>query len=309
MRRRELLLAAAAGPLSARAVPAEVVRLLVAYPPGGVSDSGARLLASLLSERIHKQVIVENHAGAGGVVAVQALSRAAPDGKTLCFAAISPLLYGPWVHGSNFELLRQVQPVIAVMDTPVLLLATPSFHVHTLAEVLSAARAAPGSVRWGNSGLGTTGHRVMEALGRAAGVQFTDVPYKGGGQQLNDALSGQFEILSSNVASLQLAYVQQGRLTAIAVGGPHRVPGLLTVPTLAELGFPQANLVSTFGIFAPHGLAQAEVRRLNAVIQEVMARPQWQHWLTLNSNLPADGSPEDFARRIEHERGSAAVHP
>ena len=305
MRRRELLLATAALPMGVRAAPSDVIRLLVAYPPGGVSDASARLLASLLSERLHTQVIVENHAGAGGVVAIQALSRAAPDGKTLCFAAISPLLHAPWIQESHFELLRQVQPVIAVMETPVLLLATPSFHVHSLAEVLAAARANPGAIRWGNSGLGTTGHRVMEQLGRAAGVQFTDVPYKGGGQQLNDALSGQFEILSSNVASLQLGYVRLGRLTAIAVGASRRVAALPEVPTLAELGFPQANRVSTFGIFAPHGLPEAQVRKLNTAVQEVMALPQWQRWLTLNSNLPAGGSPEDFTRRIEQERSSA----
>ncbi|HEY4082771.1 MAG TPA: tripartite tricarboxylate transporter substrate binding protein [Burkholderiaceae bacterium] len=309
MRRRELLLAAAAAPVGAGAAPSDVIRLLVAYPPGGVSDASARLLASLLSEHLHRPVIVENHAGAGGVVAIQALARAVPDGKTLCFAAISPLLHGPWVHDAHVELLRQVQPLVAVMETPVLLLATPSFHVRSLADVLAAARADPGSVRWGNSGLGTTGHRVMEALGRAAGVQFTDVPYKGGGRQLNDALSGQFEILSSNVASLQLAYVQQGRLTAIAVGGSHRVSALPAVPTLAELGFPQANLVSTFGIFAPRGLPEPQLRRLNAAVQEVMAQPPWQRWLALNSNLPAGGSPEDFARRIEQERSSAVAQP
>jgi tripartite-type tricarboxylate transporter receptor subunit TctC len=308
MRRRDLLLAGAAGALpgAALAWPERPLHLIVAYPPGGVSDETARLLAQGLAARLKVQVLVENRAGAGGVAAMEALARAAPDGHTLCYAAISPLVFAPLLMKPAYDAQRDFQPVMAVMHTPVLLLAGPGVKAAGLPELLAAARAgAPGSLRWATSGLATVGHMVLEQVAQAAGVAITHVPYKGGGQQLNDALGGQFELLSSNVAPQQLQYLRQGRLKAFAVGAPQRLAALPEVPTLAELGFARANLVSTFGIFAPRGIPPARLRRLNAALNELLREPGLAERLAASSNLPGGGSPQDFALRIEQERERA----
>jgi tripartite-type tricarboxylate transporter receptor subunit TctC len=236
------------------------------------------------------------------VAAMEALARAAPDGQTLCYSAISPLVYAPLLAKPGYDPQRDFQPVMAVMHTPVLLLAHAGFKPDSLAEVIAAARAAPGRVRWASSGLATVGHLVQAQIAAAAGVEITHVPYKGGGQQLNDALSGQFEMLSSNVAAQQLQYLKQGRLKAIAVGAPQRLAVLPEVPTLAELGQPQANLVSTFGIFAPRGTPPARVQWLNRLLNDLLSQPEMRERLAASSNLPGGGSPEDFALQIELER-------
>ncbi|MCX2860524.1 tripartite tricarboxylate transporter substrate binding protein [Paucibacter sp. PLA-PC-4] len=299
------LLLALLAALPASAWPERAIRLLVAYPPGGVSDETARLLAQGLSQRLKVPVLVENRAGAGGVAAMEALARAAPDGHTLCYSAISPLVIAPLLGKLAYDAQRDFAPVMRVMDTPVLLLAHAGFKPDSLAELLALARSHPGRVRWASSGQATIGHLVLEQLKMTARVDITHVPYKGGGQQLNDALSGQFEMLSSNVAPQQLQYVRQGRLKSIAVGAPQRLAALPEVPTLAELGYPTANLVSTFGIFAPQGVPPQRLQRLNELLNEVLAEPELQQRLAASSNLPGGGSARDFERLIERERSRA----
>lgn len=306
MRRRELICLAAASALprvhAAPGWPSQPLKLLVAYPPGGLSDDVARRLAQGLRERLGTPVIVEHRAGAGGAVAMEALARAAADGHTLCFSAISPLVYAPLFSALPYDPVRDFQPVMAVMHTPVLVLATASFSADSFGQALALARAAPRQLRWATSGLATVGHMVLEQVSQAAQVEFTHVPYKGGGQQLNDALGGQFELLSSNLATLQIQYVKQRRLKALALGSPQRVTALPEVPTLGELGFPAANLVSTFGVFAPRGIAAERLELLNAALNAVVADGELRDRLSATSNLPGGGTPEDFARQIARER-------
>lgn len=301
IRRRLLLCALAPVALDAARAqpwPTRPIRLVVAYPPGGVSDEMARLLARGLALRLRTAVTVEHQPGAGGVVAMEALSRAPADGHTLCYCAISPLVLAPLLGPLGFDPQRDIAPVIGVMDTPVLVLAHPSFAPSTVAEVVAFARAAPGRVRWASSGLATVGHLVLEQIRAASGADFTHVPYKGGGQQINDALGGQFEIFSSNVAALQIQYVREGRLKAIAVGAPTRLSALPEVPTLAEAGFASANLVSSFGIFAPGATPSAVIARLNHEFNALLAEPELRARLAAVSNLATGGSPDEFRRRI-----------
>ncbi len=288
--------------------PTRPLHLIVAYPPGGVSDETARALAEFMSARLKVPVIVENRAGAGGLTALESLARATPDGHTLAYCAISPLVFAPAGTGSA-TLLRDVVPVVSLMDTPVLVLAHPSFKPRDFAAMLAAARAAPGRLRWATSGHATVGHMVLAQVRAAAGVDIIHVPYKGGGQQLTDAIGGQFELLSSNVASQQLQFVRQGRLRALAIGSPVRLPVLPDVPTLAELGFAEANLVSTFGIFAPRGVPEDRLRLINAVINEALRQPELRARMLDVSNLPTGGSAADFAARIAKERERALRVP
>jgi tripartite-type tricarboxylate transporter receptor subunit TctC len=299
--RRRCLLAglAAAGvaALPASGWAREALRLVVAYPPGGVSDQITRALASLLDAQGAGPVVVENRAGAGGAVALASMARTAPDGRTLCFSAISPLSQSTVPVGGR-PLVEAVVPVIGVMHTPVLLVGTPAFAGRSFGDLLAAARARPGLLRWATSGAGTAGHQVLEQVRRATGIDVTHVPYKGGGPQLHDALAGEFELLSTNVAPLQIDYVRTGRFTPLAVGAPARVGVLGAVPTFAELGCPGANLASLFGLFAPRGTPDAVVRRVNALLGRALAHPALRNRLLSSGNLPAGGSAAEFAAAI-----------
>src|SRR3954470_7771894 len=261
-------------PLHAQASwPSKPIRLVVAYPPGGVSDAVARALADRLATTLGQPVVVENKAGASGSIGLDAVAKSAPDGHTLGFAAISPLALTPHLGKSPFDPARDLVPVVSVMDSPVLLLATSATPAKDLRELVAAARAKPGSVRWSTSGPASLGHIMLEQFKAAAKVDITHIPYKGGGQQITDALSGQFEVLSVNASPAISAQVQAGKLRPLAVGAPARLDSLPNVPTLAEAGYPAANLTSLFGLFAPAGTPPAIVERMNAEINKALALP------------------------------------
>lgn len=299
MRRRGLLLAAAT--CSARAWTGDALRIVVAYPPGGVSDRIARLFAERLAPVLRTTVVVDNRAGAGGSVALSVVARAAPDDRTLGFCAISPLALLPH-FGTPAP---AVVPVSGVMRTPLLVLGTPALHAHSFEEMVRDARK-PGAepLRWATSGVGTIGHLCVEEVRRQLQLPIVHVPYSGGGPQLQDALAGRFELLSSNLAPLQIGYVHAGRLAPLALGAPHRSPVLPRVPTFAELGCPGANLSSLFGLFAPEGTTPEAVHRLNAACAQVLAEPAFRRELTDAGNEPADGDAPSFAAEIAAQRAA-----
>jgi tripartite-type tricarboxylate transporter receptor subunit TctC len=286
--------------------PGHHVRLTVAYPAGGVSDEIARELASRLEARWGVPVIVDHRPGAGGAVAMEALARANGGDLALCFSAIAPLLQPAQTRPARFDPVRDIAPLAAVMSTPLLVVATPAFKAGTFDDLVAAARREPGRIRWATSGQATTGHLVLRQVCATAGVDITHVPYTGGGQQITDALAGHFEVLSSNVAARQLAYVREGRLRALAVGAPQRVALLPDVPTLAELGYAAANLSSLFGVFAPGSTAGARLDELALQLNAVLGQSGFKQRILANGNLPATMSRTDFVRRIASER--SALH-
>ncbi|MES2610142.1 MAG: tripartite tricarboxylate transporter substrate binding protein [Pseudomonadota bacterium] len=312
--RRRLLRWAAGGAALVAAAPAahaaaaprwpnRPVRLIVVYPPGGVSDATARALAQPLARSLGVPVLVDNRAGAGGSVGIDLLTRAAPDGHTLAFSAITPLTLQPLlVSGGLRDPLHLVAPIVGIMHTPVLVMGTPALGNRSFTEMVALARTRPGAVRWASSGVATTGHMVLVQTRLHSGADITHVPYQGGGAQLNDALGGQFEVLSSNLAAQQLEYVAAGRLRALAVGSPTRLPALRDVPTLAELGYPRANLSSLFGLFAPAHTPPAVVQSLNEAINGILDAEGFGAVLKDKHLLPAGGTVQAFAQQIAAER-------
>jgi len=301
-----VLAAACAAPHRAFAAappwPQRPVRLIVVYPPGGVSDGMARALAEPLAQALGVPVLIENRAGAGGSVGMDALARAAPDGHTLAFSAISPLTLHPLLAHVPYDPLRAFVPVASVMRTPVLVVGTPAFAGRSFADLVAIARSRPGAMRWATSGVATIGHMVLAQVRLQGRLDITHIPYQGGGPQLNDALSGQFELLSTNVAAQQLQYIESGRLRALAVGAPARIEALPAVPTLAELGFERANRDSPFGVFAPARTPAAVVQRLNGEINRLLGGEPLRARLRDAYNIPAAGSSEDFAMEIAADR-------
>ncbi|MBK6613357.1 tripartite tricarboxylate transporter substrate binding protein [Ottowia sp.] len=290
----------------AQAWPAKPVRITVAYPPGGVADGMARLLADKLAPMLGQSVVVDNKAGASGTIGLDAVAKSAPDGHALGFAAISPLVLNPHLGKSPFDPARDIAPVASVIASPVLLLGTTALAAADFKALLAAAKARPGALRWATSGPASLGHIVLEQVKVGAGVDITHIPYKGGGQQINDALSAQFEVLSVNAGPAVMGHIQAGKLRPLAVGSPVRLGALPGTPTLAELGLPAANLASVFGLFAPAGTPAAVVERLNAEVNRLLKDPDVRRRIEAADNVPTGGSAADFARLIASESASNA---
>ncbi|MBV7543420.1 tripartite tricarboxylate transporter substrate binding protein [Acidovorax sp. sic0104] len=297
-----LALAPAAAIAQAPSWPtAKPIRIVVAYPAGGVSDTVARALADKLAVQLGTPVVIENKAGASGSIGVDAVAKAAPDGYTIGFAAISPLALNPHLSKSPFDPQKDIAPVVSVMYSPVLLLGTPASQAGDFAALIAGAKAHPGQVRWATSGLASLGHIMLEQIVGKSQVQITHVPYKGGGQQMNDALGGQFEVLSTNAGPAVLQHIKAGKLRPLAVGAPARLDSLPQVPTLAELGQPAANLSSLFGLYAPAQTPAAVVARLNAEVNKALAQPDIRNKLDATDNVPTGGTAAEFARQIAQE--------
>ncbi|VTU23108.1 Argininosuccinate lyase [Variovorax sp. SRS16] len=289
----------------AQVIP-KTIHLIVGYPAGGVADVVARALADKLGAQLGTAVVVENRGGASGTIGMDAVAKAPPDGGTLGFSAVSPLVLNPHLAKSPFDPLKDIAPVASVMYSPVLLLATSATGTRDFASLLEDARARPGAVRWATSGQASLGHIVLEQLRAAANVNITHVPYKGGAQQMNDALGGQFEILSINAGPSLTPQIKAGRLRPLAVGAPKRLDNLPKVPTLAELGFPAANLTSLFGVFAPAAMPSILIEKYNAEINRALDSPDLRAKLMAADNVPTGGSAEAFADEIAAEYESNA---
>jgi tripartite-type tricarboxylate transporter receptor subunit TctC len=280
------------------------VRLIVPYPPGGVSDVVARALGEQLAPLFGQPVIVENKAGASATIGMDALAKSAPDGYTLAFSAISPLVLSPAIGKVPYDAERDFTPIASAMISPVLVLATPANPAKDFRDVMGRAKDAPNTIRWATSGQASLGHLMLEQLQDSAKVQLVHIPYKGGGQQITDALSGQFEVLSVNAGPSISEHIKSGRLRPLAVGAPKRLDSLPGVPTLAELGYPRANLSSHFGLFAPANLPTRLLDRLNTDINNALATPAVRNRLVASENVPTGGSAREFARQIAVEADS-----
>ncbi|MBO9514248.1 MAG: tripartite tricarboxylate transporter substrate binding protein [Variovorax sp.] len=303
-RRRALVaalgLCAIAASVHAQAVP-KTIRLIVAYPTGGVSDVVARALADKLATQLGVTFVVENKAGASGTIGMDAVAKAAPDGATLGFSSISPLVLNPHLVKSPFDPIKDIAPVASVMYSPVLLLATPATGTRDFRTLIDDARARPGAVRWATSGQASLGHVVLEQVRASAKVDITHIPYKGGGQQLTDAVGGQFEILSTNAGPSVAVQIKSGKLRPLAVAAPARMESLPKVPTLAELGYADANQSSLFGIFAPAGTSPILIDKYNVEINKALASPDLRARLQSTDNVPTGGRAEAFASEIASE--------
>jgi tripartite-type tricarboxylate transporter receptor subunit TctC len=285
--------------------PTRPLKIIVPYPAGGVNDVVARMLAERLRPLLGQPVIVDNRAGAGGTIGMEAVAKA-DDAHTVAFAAISPLTLNPHIMKVGYDPLKDLVPVASVMYSPVYVLATSRFKGRSFADAIAAARAAPGKVSIASSGYGTLGHIMIEQIRRKSGADLTHVPYKGGSQLVTDAAGGQFDLLVANPFAAINGLIDEGKLRVLAVTGPRRLPNLPQVPTLAELHYPEANLTSLFGVYAPDSLPPDAVRRLNADINKVLAEKDVQEQLRKLDNVVSTGTPQQFAAVIAREHAANA---
>ena len=286
--------------------PSKPVRIVVSYPAGGVSDNVARALGEKLAAQIGQSVVVENKAGAGGAIGLDQVSKSPADGYTVGFSSISPLALSPHLSKMAFDPQKDLVPVVSVMYSPVLILGTKANTAASFADLVQQSKKEPGSIRWATAGLASLGHIVLEQVRYTAKADITHVPYKGGGQQLNDGLGGQYEVLSTNASPTLTPHIQSGSLKPLAVGAPKRLDSLPQIPTLAELGYPSANTTSLFGIFAPAGTPKEVLSRLNTEINKALAHPDIQQRLKSSDNVPTGGTAEAFVKEIANESAQNA---
>lgn len=281
--------------------PNKTIRLIVPFPPGGGNDVIGRAMAQKLGERFGQQVVVDNRAGANGIVGLQALMQAAPDGYTLGVGAAGPMAVNPSLYDKlPYDPVKDFTAISNMVNFPLLLVAHPSLPAKTTRELVALAKAKPGTIYYSSPGSGNSGHLAGELFNSMAGVNIVHVPYKGQGPALADLLAGQVQLLFSSIPSV-LPFVQQGKLNAIAVGSARRIPSLPDIATIAESGVPGYEAYSWVGMIGPAHMPRELVARLNREINDVLKQKDFADKLTSEGALPDGDSPEQFTAYIKAE--------
>jgi tripartite-type tricarboxylate transporter receptor subunit TctC len=281
--------------------PRKPIKVIVTFAPGGLTDTVARFLANRLAPVLGQPVVVDNRAGAGGAIGMDALAKSPGDGYTLAVGSISPIVLNPHVTKVPYDPLKDFVPVASVMFSPTLFLATAAFKGRTFDDLIKLSRAAPGSVSVATSGYGTLAHVTIEQINRKAGIKLMHVPYKGGSQVVTDAAGAQYDTLLAPASAIISSMIEQGKLRVLAVGAPSRLKTLPQIPTLEELGYPEANLGSLFGVFAPTGTPPDIVRRLNAETNKILREKATEDMMLAQDNVPSPATQEQFAAVIREQ--------
>jgi len=279
--------------------PSKAVRLIAPYAAGGATDVLTRLLAAELHRELKQPFIVENRAGAGGNIGMEAVAKAAPDGYTLGIGAGATMAVNPALYKSlPFDTTKDFAPVQILVRAPHVLAINKDLPASSMAELIAYAKANPGKLSFGSPGSGTTSHLYGELFKKTAGVDMTHVPYKGGNQMRTDLIAGTLQLAFTTLVDAQ-KLVQSGQLKGIAVIAHGRVPGLPDLPTFAELGIPRFDSENWFGVIAPGDVPRDIVRFLNARIATIQARQDFRKRLAPTGLEPAPAlSPEEFGQFI-----------
>jgi len=282
--------------------PARPVRMVVPFPPGGPTDVMGRTAAKAMGDRLGQQFVVENKAGAGGNIGTDFVAKAAPDGYTIGLTAISSLAIAPHLYASlPFNVEKDLLPISLVGTTPCALVINPAAPFSDLKGMLAYARAHPGKLSYATSGIGTSNHLAAELLQSVAGIELTNVPYKGSSQIVPDLLAGTVMMSMESSLATTLQHVRAGKLKAIAVTSPQRTRALPDVPTVAESGYPGFEVETWFGLVAPAGTPQAIVAQLHDAWEAGAKTPQAQAAFdNISGNLRVN-TPQQFAALIRAE--------
>ena len=256
----------------AQSWPQKPIKMIVPFPAGGGTDVVARIVAKYLSVRLQQTIIVENRGGANGQIGLQTLKQSAPDGYTIAMTSDTPMTVNPWIYKNiPYDPMRDFIPVISTIRLPSMLAVHPSVPVHNVAELIALAKAKPGTISYASAGVGNFSHLEAELFSLAAGVKLLHVPYKGTGPSAMGMIGGEVQIGFNNVSTL-LPHVTSGKLVALAVAEPQRMPDLPNIPTIAET-LPGFDMAPWVGIIVPAGTPKAIVDRLAKETLAVMNDP------------------------------------
>jgi tripartite-type tricarboxylate transporter receptor subunit TctC len=292
------LLLAAAAVAQPSDYPNKPVRVVVAFTAGGTTDILARAVSQKLTERFKQNFVIDNKPGGGGNIGTELAARAAPDGYTLIVNSVGPMAVNPSLFKKlNINPLVDLVPVVQIADVPNVLVVHPSLPVKSLDEFIAYAKANPGKLNYGSTGVGTSSHLSGYMLGKRVGLETTHVPYKGA-DALNDLLAGRLQFMFATIPSV-IQHIQAGKLRAIAVTSAKRSRSMPDVPTVVEKGFPGFEAGSWFGFFAPKGTPEPVIAALNKAVNEAL--PALEAQMIREGADPVGGSPAQFGQFVQKE--------
>jgi tripartite-type tricarboxylate transporter receptor subunit TctC len=293
-------LASASVMAHAQVYPAKPVRIVVAFTAGGTTDILARSIGQQLSERLKRAFVIDNKPGAGGNIGTEIVVRSAPDGYTLIADSVGPIAVNPTLYKNlSYNPLTDLVPIVQFADVPNVLVVNPSLGVKNFAELIAYAKANPGKLNYGSTGIGTSSHLSGYMLSKRMNIEITHVPYKGA-DALNDLLAGRLQFTFATIPSV-IAQIQGGKLIAIAMSSAKRSRSLPEVPTVIECGLPGFEAGSWFGLFAPKGTPEAVVALLNRTVNEILAMPSIERQMIGQGADPVGGTPTEFGQFVQRE--------
>lgn len=282
------------------AYPAKAVRVIVAFAPGGGPDLVARVIAQQLGPAWGQQIVVDNRAGAGGIMGTDLAAKAPADGYTWVMVSSSFVMTAGLHKALPYDPVKDFSPVTLVSLYPVIVVVHPSVRAATLRDLTALAKQRPGSLNYASSGNGTPSHLAAELFKSMTGVEMVHVPYKSAGFAVTDLLGGHIGLMFATLPSA-LGHVKNGELKALAIGGARRVPELPDVPTVAESGVPGYEASGWSGVLVPAGTPQSIVRRINADVGKVLQNPEIQRRFAAQGAAPAASTPAEFSDLIRSE--------
>lgn len=302
LRRRGLLAIAALAPGAARAQswPARPIRVVVGYVAGGGVDITMRILAPKLAALLGQPVVIDNRPGGAGNLANELLAQSSPDGYTLMVGTIGQMTVNPLLARLPIDPVTAFAPISLLVDVTNLLVAPADRPWRSPAELIAAAKAAPGRLSYGSSSVGSAGHLAAAMLDQMTGSETVHVPYRGGGQLITDLISGKLDFAFATAATT-VPHVEAGRLRALAVPTAHRSALVPAVPTLAEGGVPGFNVVNWYGLLAPKETPPAIIAPLNAALHAALRDLEVLEKLSAQGLEPLPSSPEAFLDFMQAE--------
>jgi tripartite-type tricarboxylate transporter receptor subunit TctC len=307
MRNRRSILLAAAGLLVACSTaafaqsdyPNRPIRLIIPFPAGGSNDIVGRAIATQMSEKLGKQVVVDNRTGAGGVIGTELASKEKPDGYTILVISIAHSV-NPWLYKLPYDPIKAFAP-IGIMGTGTNVLTVhPSLPANSLKDLLQMAKEKPGELTYASAGIGTFQHLGAELFKLEAKVDLLHVPFRGGGPALTDVLGGHNKIMFSSLVQA-VPHIKSGRLRALGTGGKERVPALADIPTISDAGVPGYEALNWWGLLAPVGTPQPIIARLHKALSEAQDAPEIQSQFEKEGAATRKMQPDEFGKFIESE--------
>ena len=292
---------AAAVSSHAQAYPSKPVTIVVPFSPGGGTDIGARLIAQKLTAKWGQTVIVDNRAGAGGLVGADLVAKAKPDGYTLLVGNVGTQAINQSLYKMPYNADTAFAPISMVADLPFVMMASTVVPANSVKEFVALAKANPGKRTYASSGQGGSPHLTAEIFSAASDIKLTHVPYKGGGPAMTDLMAGHVDILFASILEGS-GHIKSGKLKALAISSASRSPALPDVPTLAEAGVPNSESGSWIALFAPTGTPQAIIDKIAADIKEAVALSESQKTLISQGATPHSTTPAELKAIIDRDR-------
>ena len=281
--------------------PNKPIKMIVPYPPGGPTDVQARVVAQKLGEQLGQSVVIENRAGAGGMLGSKVVAQSTPDGYTLVMGASGPHALGPLMAKEPpYDPIREFTPISLVSYSPLMLVVSPKVQARSVKELIDLAKQKPGSLNYGSFGNGTMAHLAGELFNSMAGVKVTHVPYKGSAPAMVALLGGEIDLMFDTVITA-LPHVKAGKLNALAVTKGSRSSAAPEMPTVAEAALPGFEAVSWIGLMGPAGMPADVVERLSNEMVKALADPSVRERLQAAGAEPVGSSHKEFAEKMKSE--------